>query len=92
MAKTFTMSSFSTDAQTCQRGTKMLNMTISNIHGSTTAAVNVLVQGVYIVANLQLPPKVSVVLFEDAPLSVDTKLITVSTDVSGTINVVYTID
>ena len=37
-------------------------------------------------------PKVSVVLFEEAPLSVDTKLITVSTDVSGTINVVYTID
>ncbi len=92
MARTLTLSSFSTAAQTLVKGTKLLNMTISNIHGSSTPAVNVLVGGVYVIANLQLPPKTSVVLFEESPLSVDTSTVTVSTDISSTINVVYTID
>ncbi len=93
MAKTLTLNSFNgTDAQSLVKGTKLLNMTISNIHASSVPEVEVKFGSVHIVKDLLLPVKTSVVLFDTYPLYCDTSTITVNTNTASTIEVVYTID
>lgn len=49
MARTLTLSSFNgTDAKALVKGTKLLNMTISNIHASTTPEVEVKFGSVFV--------------------------------------------
>ena len=93
MARTLTLSSFNgTDAKSLVKGTKLLNVTISNIHASSTPEVEVKFGSVFIVKDLLPPIKTSVVLFDTYPLDCDTSTITINTNVASTIEVVYTID
>lgn len=93
MAKTLTLSSFNgTDAKSLAKSNKLLNMTISNIHASSVPEVEVKLGSVFIVKDLLLPVKTSVVLFDTYPLECDTSTITVNTNTASTIEVVYTID
>tara|TARA_R110001632_G_scaffold162518_1_gene280902 strand:+ start:63 stop:344 length:282 start_codon:yes stop_codon:yes gene_type:complete len=93
MARTLTLSSFNgTDAKSLVKGTKLLNVTISNIHASSTPEVEVKFGSVFIVKDLLLPIKTSVVLFDTYPLDCDTSTITINTNVASAIEVVYTID
>ena len=93
MARTLTLSSFNgTDAKSLVKGTKLLNVTISNIHASSTPEVEVKFGSVFIVKDLLLPIKTSVVLFDTYPLDCDTSTVTINTNVASAIEVVYTID
>jgi len=93
MARTLTLSSFNgTNAKALVKGTKLLNMTVSNIHASSVPQVEVKFGDVFIVKDLLLPIKTSVVLFDTYPLDCDTSAITVNTNTASTIEVVYTID
>ena len=93
MAKTLTLSSFNgTDPIALVKGTKLVNMTISNIHACSVTEVEVKFGSVFIVKDLLLPVKTSVVLFDTYPLSCDTSDVTVNTNTASTIEVVYTID
>jgi len=93
MARTLTLSSFNgTDAKALVKGTKLLNMTISNIHASTTPEVEVKFGSVFVTKDLLLPIKTSIVLFDTYPLECDTSTISVNTNTASSIEVVYTID
>tara|TARA_R110002126_G_scaffold278372_2_gene424906 strand:- start:289 stop:570 length:282 start_codon:yes stop_codon:yes gene_type:complete len=93
MARTLTLNSFNgTDAKALVKGTKLLNMTISNIHASTTPEVEVKFGSVFVTKDLLLPIKTSIVLFDTYPLECDTSTITVNTNTASSIEVVYTID